>query len=287
MQLSRIKEIGVEGLINARKRHDELGVRGAQKIPSPNQFGETALVVDIECEKAVFEVLKNNKFPIRIISEEHGVTSITRRPSHLGVVDGIDGTANYPGGRYATMLGIFSNTDPFYKDYLFSGLIEHQAGIIYYALPGEGTFSLNLQTSQLQRLQTSPKNDLVGITLYDASYYNQVSQDVFRGIPEQFNCQRVTSSAIAYADIAMGLAHAKIEVTRKRNLEQMIAFGLIEQAGGVMITLDGNSIGSQRYQTFAQKENSSSLEPNIPLITACSQEVALALRDRVLAQNPN
>ena len=52
------------------------------------------------------------------------------------------------------------------------------------------------------------------------------------------------SSAIAYVDIATGEAHINLEYTRKDNLEIAVAYGLLKEAGAVLIDgRTGQNIG--------------------------------------------
>lgn len=278
-ELGELHKIGIEALTNAKRRHDELGDRGLQTVQK-NQFGETALLGDIECERAIFEVLRRYKLPIRIISEEHGVTDITENPVLLGIVDGIDGTVNYKNsrgrGRYGTILGIFSNLNPTYGDYNFSGIMEHSTGFLYYALPNHGSYRRNIDSGETQVLRTSGKTrEQEIVLLYHSLGYDGVSRRYIDGIPNLFPSEEISSLAPTYIDLSSGKAEAIMDVTRKGNLEQMASFGLIREAGGVMITLDGQSVARQNYSVFGQQES-------IPLITASSMELALSLRNLVL-----
>lgn len=278
-ELEKLHKIGIEALANSKSRLDELGDRGLQVVQK-NQFGETALLGDIECEKAIFEVLRKHKLPVRIISEEHGITDITQNPTMLVIVDGIDGTANYKSaigkGRYGTILGMFSNLNPTYGDYCFSGIMEHSTGFLHYAFPNQGYFRMELTSGKTQALRTSgrTREDEISL-LYHSLGYNDLSKKYINGLSDIFPSKEITSLAAAYIDLTSGQAEAIMDVTRKGNLEQMAAFGLIREAGGVMITLDGKSVENQNYFAFGQQES-------IPLISASSMELALHLRDRVL-----
>lgn len=83
----RLEQITFDSLRRALLVHDNLGENG-EKLEK-NQFGETALKVDIECEKAILDFLKEAGVPIRVISEEHGQVDITENPRYLGILDGI------------------------------------------------------------------------------------------------------------------------------------------------------------------------------------------------------
>ena len=84
----------------------------------------------------------------------------------------------------------------------------------------------------------------------------------------------IGSSAIYYADLANGKVDAVIECTRKNNLEIAIAFGLIREAGGVMLLADGSSIGPKQYKTFGQSEH-------LPVISAATKRLGKELVARL------
>ena len=92
MNIKLLEKTALTSLEKAYQIHQELGVTG-EELVQKNQFGETALKVDIEIEKAIIEVLRKAGIPIRIISEEHGITEIGNNPIYLGVLDGLDGSS--------------------------------------------------------------------------------------------------------------------------------------------------------------------------------------------------
>lgn len=270
--IDQIAEIGIQALRAAKILHDELGEDGLTQVLSPNQFGEQALKADVEAEKAVLKSLKESGLPLRVISEEHGATDLTEKPELLGILDGIDGTSQYKAGRnrlrYATMLGISLGTDPRYKDFLFSGVMEHPTNRLWIGIREQGSFLVD-PNSKRGQIHTSPR------TIFDNSAqiyaltpeYNDTVRKYLTNLTENFQTQEVVSLAISYVDIASGQAHLEIGVTRKRNLEQMIAYGLITGAGGVMVDISGKSIANQRCLSWGQKR---------PLlyVTAATQELA-------------
>lgn len=70
--------------------------------------------------------------------------------------------------------------------------------------------------------------------------------------------------------VAEGLADFALECTRKGNLEIAAAYGLIKEAGGAMVDLEGNDISDQKYLVFGTKEN-------VPIITAATAKLAQKL----------
>src|SRR3989344_1695102 len=140
------EQIALDSLHRALSVHDNLGETG-EELVQKNQFGETTLRVDIECEKAILNFLREVKIPIRVISEEHGQVDITENPRYLGILDGLDGSNVYKKGRgrdrYGTMFGIFSSTNPSYEDYLASGIMEHSTKRLFFAIKNGGAFFIH------------------------------------------------------------------------------------------------------------------------------------------------
>ncbi len=63
--------------------------------------------------------------------------------------------------------------------------------------------------------------------------------------------------------------------SRFGNLEMPPTYGLVRELGGVMITADGNSLGSRKYRSFAQDG------ANVPVIVASNYSVAGALSNKL------
>ncbi len=280
MSLEEIAEIGIEALREAKKIHDELGEKGLKEMPSPNRFGEIALAADILAEEAVLTVLRGNEerapFPIRVVSEEHGTQDLVEYPLYLGILDGIDGTSEYVKGRgrlrYATMLGIAEEIDPRYQDYLFAGIMEHASNRLWIATKRNGAWVIEPNGSRTP-IRTSSREVFDNQTrVYDGSGYNDVSRQTFARAVSNNPTRLPLSAAISYVDIASGQAEIEVEVTRKGNLEQMIAYGLIREAGGVMTTLDGEDLGHRPYLLFGQ-------DRHIPIVTAANRRLAQSFLD--------
>jgi len=277
----KLIELGFEALQRAFKGHKELGERGLEPIQK-NPHGETSLRGDIEAEKAVIETFRKANVPIRIISEEHGQTDITDNPQFLAVLDGLDGTNVYIStkgkGRYATMLGIFSNLNPDYNNYVFSGIMEHSTNSLFFALKGKGSFLLKdgektkIKCSSLKKLskQTRIYAD-IGV---DQAVSITLIHDTFVSKLPDYELVNVRSSAVGYADLANGKADLVLECTRKNNLEIAIAYGLINEAGGVMVTMDRVSVKDKKYLELGQKEH-------IPIVSASTIELANELIEEV------
>lgn len=258
--LEQITEIGISALTAAYSKVKMLGKEGIEPVQNPNhRFANDPSVIfrgDIEAEKAVLSSLREAQLPIRVISEEHGETDITPSPIYLGILDGIDGSKLYKEGMsgYGTMFAIFSGVNPRHDDYLFSGIVDQVSGKILFAAKGGGaqvTSAEGQKNVPGESLQTSQK------TSFDALahvYLHRRAKAFFKKLDDS-QCTGLSCCSLAFADIVLGKSHLIVELARKDNLEQAIAYGLITEAGGAMVTADGKSIGGKRYLEFIQEKN--------------------------------
>lgn len=271
-EVDRIAEIGIQALRATKIVHDQLGKDGLTPVPSPNQFNEQALKADVEAEKTVLKSLRESGLSIRVVSEEHGTTDLVKNPDLLGILDGIDGTSQYIKGRgellYGSMLSLASEVDPKYSDYLFSGIMIHSTNQLLIGIKGQGSFLVDPDGNRTQ-INTSGKTVFDDSTrIYSMSpAYNDTARKHLSGLVEKFKTEQPLSEAVALADVASGQADLVVETTRKHNLEQMIAFGLIIEAGGVMVDINDKSIANQRFLEWGQKDS-------LLLVTAATRELA-------------
>jgi fructose-1,6-bisphosphatase/inositol monophosphatase family enzyme len=273
--LEELDKIVLIALERAYRVHQELGASGEIEVQK-NQFGNTALKVDIDCEKAVIDTFRENNVPIRIISEEHGTTDITDNPKYLAVLDGLDGTREYKRnrgkGRYVTMIGIFSNIDPTYDDYFCSGVFEHVTKRMYFASKGKGSF-ITIAGNQEpihcsgQKSLNQESTRIYVDEVFDRSRENSPIGPIFLSKLKGHLLLHESSSGIHYVDLVSGKADLVLECTRKGNLEIATAYGLITESGGLMVTLEGTSLGKKKYLEFGQ-------DRYIPIISASTRELA-------------
>jgi fructose-1,6-bisphosphatase/inositol monophosphatase family enzyme len=269
--MEEILKTARDALQAAYCEHEILGAAG-QDIGLINQFGEAALRLDVACEQRVIELASQRGLPLRIVSEEHGTTDLTEAPEMLAVLDGLDGSNLYRTERgtahYGTMLCISSNLDPMYQEYVVSGIMEHSPKArLLIAFEGQGAFleadgrNQQVQTSGNKALDTAKPI----LSAWDSKWAD--------GLPthklSDCDLQSFGSMAAAFMRLATGEIDVILDITRKRNLEQMIAFGIIRAAGGDAVTKDGESIGRQYFQKFGLND----LQRE-PIIWASTPELA-------------
>jgi len=276
-EIDEITRISNDALKRAYESHKRLGIEGLEKTRR-NQFGEFTLDADWDAEESVIKTFDEYGVPITIISEEHGIVALGS--DFLGILDGLDGTNRYrafmsgdTAARYGTMLGIFKGTNPTYDDYLTSSVMEHPTRRLVTTTKNRGVFDVNLDDCKAVSIKVSSERKFDNKTRILVDYYPS-EYDFHRLVIkpyvdklEGFNFRTLRSSEAHYVDLASGEADLVFECTRKGNLEITVAYGLITEAGGVMITPDGKYIGPRKYREFGQKEY-------VPIITASTLELA-------------
>jgi fructose-1,6-bisphosphatase/inositol monophosphatase family enzyme len=269
--IMEIEEVGIKALQAAFAMHQSLGEGGKEDLQK-NQFGDTAMKGDYQAEEAVLGVLKDYKTPVIVYSEEHGKVEITATPQLLGVLDGIDGSFWYKAawgkGQYGTMFGIFTGTNPKYSDYIFGGVMEHATKWLFYGVKGKGAFILDLASGEKKQIHVSHCKSLTQETKIHIDQYWDINNEVFTSKLTEYNVMEYKRcSSFHYTNTAMGVADLTLECTRKGSLEIAAAYPIIMEAGGVMVSINGEPLGEKHYLEFGQ-------DKHIPVITAATQELA-------------
>lgn len=275
-QTKEIEKISVDALSAAYQRVVSLGSLG-EKTVEKNQFGDTALQADVEAEEAIIEVFRSKDVPVEILSEEHGKQNLGNNQQFLAVLDGIDGSGWYKKdrktGRYGTMFGIFNSTDPRYGEYIFCGIVEHTTNRLLYATKGNGSFVIDLLSGEKRKITTSGQTvlDKERITIEVDEEPNNawftLIKDSFLAKLSEYRRPHLAATSAHYVDLASGACGLVLECTRKGNLELGVGFGLVKEAGGVIVDLNGKDIGGKRFRSFGQ-------DTHIPFIAAATKELA-------------
>lgn len=283
-EIIRVETIANESLRAAKRIHDDLGPLG-EEIVKKNQFGDTALRVDIEAEEAVLNVLRAHNVPIMVVSEEHGTVVIGGGAKYLGVLDGLDGTGVYKEergkGKYGTMLGIYTTRDPSYEQYVYGGIMMHSQNQLYYAARNRGC--LLLGNNKVRSLQCVSKPTLDKITAicadlnYDVTYGTDILTTRMRRFKD-FNVLVTRSFAAHFVDFVEGKVDAVIGFTRKYDLEIAAAFPLITESGGTVIDISGKYLADQNYNELKK-------HLYVPFICASTKGLANDIRLQLIGQS--
>lgn len=286
MNPEKLAQVVTDGFDRATQVHDALGVDGAKEVRR-NPVGDMSLECDIRCEEAVLNALRDAHVCGVAYTEEHGVVTLGDGHGLTIVIDGLDGSRRYkaaPGReRYATMVAVLNGDDPTYDDYLFCATKEHATRRLFSCGQGQSTTLKGPAGSR--PLQVAAAAALKDVTLAYIDRHFAVNEAFFGSALAELSFACLSASSVHYEDLVMGTAQLVLECTRKRNLELASAYGLVRQAGGVMVTPDGQSLGRQRYRSFAQLSDKGDV--HIPIVTACRQELAAETLERIRHRLPS
>jgi fructose-1,6-bisphosphatase len=98
---------------------------------------DVVLKGDWDSEEAVIKFFREEKFPARVIAEEHGQIDLVENPKYLVILDGVDGSSAMSANsrsRCGTMLEIAANLDPTYNEFIFAGITEYATYRIVYGI---------------------------------------------------------------------------------------------------------------------------------------------------------
>lgn len=177
---------------------------------------------------------------------------------------------------YGTMASVLRGIDPAYEDYIVSGIMIHSPQpLLFTAVKGKGCFVEDLKTGVRTRLQKSApsvinKQSMIDL---DANWppYKKLLETYKPEFPNM--ACRHFSAAARVALFLNNTIDFGIEFTRKQNLEWGAAFGLIQEAGGVLTTADGQNINNEKFRTFAPDK--------IPLVIAPTEDSARLISQRL------
>ncbi|MEK7617407.1 MAG: inositol monophosphatase family protein [Patescibacteria group bacterium] len=278
VEIEHLKKVTVDLLKKAYDVHQALGEEGKSNA-SINAFGETTLKADWEAEEVFVKGCDKAQIPMVISSEEHGEVTVSNDPIYRGVLDGIDGTNAYRMGTgpYGTMFAVFEGVNPRYQDYLVAGILEYPSGRILLGVKNQGAVilegdrSYQVATSGEMSLNPQIRGYIDGGFEFNQNLFVpklKDFKDVYlgnignKGVPWGV-------SSMYYFRLATGETDIVLECTRKRNLEIAVAFGILNEAGGSIVDINGNNIGNRRYLDFGQ-----GIGEYLPVISTATKPLA-------------
>lgn len=284
-------ELVEAGLWDTYQVHEDLGIEGVEAVEE-NQFGDQAMVADVQSERAMIDVLRASEQSFRVHSEEHGKLTVgDHLPSMLAVMDGLDGSSLYKKargeGNYGSMFAIFESTDPRYNDYLAAGIMLHATAQLLVATRGQGVKQVDLRTGLARSAKTSDAaltHEALIYTDDDATVpkenvlypYFQTNLKVLAEPLRKvgYTTSRTGASAGYYASLAMGEALAVGEATRKGNLELAAAYALVKEAGGSIVDVKTwQDIGDQKFTEYGQSSHEPFLAVANPAVLETMQQI--------------
>ncbi len=239
-------------------------------IVGRNRFGEQALRLDRELEAVVLDYFRAERFPFRVVSEEHGVVESSAAPRYLLTLDGIDGSYHYlhdlPEGHFGTMLSLFDNLTPKYSEVAWAGVMQHKFCKLHQAPDAQAL--KNIGTVQDLR-----ELELLVLDREGAFSRENNFSELDKLGDDTLILKSWTSILLPFLN---GAKIAAVICTRKNCIEIPILYKLVTQAGGVMLTAAGRDLGERSYL-----EHSQDLMMREPMVIAATRDLALQLIARL------
>jgi fructose-1,6-bisphosphatase/inositol monophosphatase family enzyme len=319
-QRVRKTQIGVLALSRVYEQHIALGDKGRDIIPKAdypalgitNHHDSNVLVADFQAERTILNTVNEFMTNVQSRGEETGDRGFDQpNVEDTAIMDGLDGSIVYTEslGSYGTMLDFMDGDDPTYNDYSFCGIVDLTRGKIYFAAKGLGAYKLNLKDGEITQINSDQKSthleegtQLLADLKFDEVYGKTVITDLIKDKFKMLKKAPRTSGSSAANFMDLADEHrgkgwriwrekpvGSIDCQRKMNLENAVAYGLMREAGGVMVTVDDNGqvvdLGAQKYLTFAQEKNDHRpvvTAVNVPMADAITNELGLSRPGEVI-----
>lgn len=289
--LSPRAKILLETMTSVYLNHKSLGEGGKEKT-AENQFGDMAMVADVQAEEKVLAGAKKYSDVtgkgIVFRGEEMGNGFVKKgeieywlkedkssqvEAGELWVMDGLDGSENYKDKTewpYGTMVGIADKIDPKYNDFKTVAIcMEEEGQIVLATTEGEqsGVFVFDLINNKVTKLTPfNQSGEFDSETVLADNYFNEAKK-LIEAHPE-LGQRRIGSTAATVVSMAIRnlvtnlrypkmneLHEALVDVTRKGNLEQSIVYLMLKLLGGDVLDINGHSIGNNDFKTWGQGNN--------------------------------
>jgi len=293
----KIDIIGLETLKKAYQKQVELSNKGTiGKKVSKGAGGDYSLKGDIESEQEVIKILKENNFPAIIYAEEHGLVKLCEIPEYSIDIDGFDGSSDLARNvkaRGGTIVAIYPNLKPKYKDAIFAGITDFSTNRIIYAIKGEGTFlctyeNKNWKIDKIKKFQIKHFSPEIKMHFDDPKYWGNYEEGITAGVDEISKVTRnfftnklekivtpsgLVSSGAMCVDLVVGKVDAVAGVSAKGVFEPPAEYLILKELGGTIVNCKGNDIGNNYWlkDRVLHKNNP------IPLLRASSHLLAFEI----------
>jgi myo-inositol-1(or 4)-monophosphatase len=200
--------------------------------------GDTMKKIDLVAEKALIEILEENRVSCTLISEETGTKRIGSHPSEFYVTtDPVDGTTNAVRGIPFMATAIAVSKAPYLKDVETALVSDLFHNVTYTAQRGRGAFR---DGEKIKPSQTSSLEEAVVGVDFNTLRLRELVTKLERVLTRARHLRHLGANALEICYIADGTTDAFIDIRGKLRVTDIVASYLIMlEAGGIMVTLEG------------------------------------------------
>jgi myo-inositol-1(or 4)-monophosphatase len=203
--------------------------------------GDKMKRVDLAAEKAIVEVLLENKLSFTLVSEESGVKEFGASPTGCFVcVDPIDGTTNLVRGLpfYCTSIAI--SDKPLSSSVFAACVADLFHDIIYTALKGKGAFR---DGKEITTASTRTLDDAVVGMDVNTYKIKELAPQLSNLIGQTKHIRHFGANALELCYVADGLTDAFVDIRGKLRATDVAAgFFILKEAGGTVTSPDGEPV---------------------------------------------
>ena len=203
--------------------------------------GDKMKLVDLAAEKAIVEILLENKISFTLVSEESGIKEFGTSPTGCFVcVDPIDGTTNLVRGLpfYCTSIAI---ADKLLSSSVFAACVADLFhDITYTALKEKDAFR---NGEKITTSSTKTLNDAVIGMDINTYKIKEIAPKLSNLIQQTKHIRHFGANALELCYVADGLTDAFVDVRGKLRATDVAAgFFIIKEAGGTVSSPDGEPV---------------------------------------------
>jgi len=200
--------------------------------------GDTMKKIDLVAEKALIDILEENRVSCTLISEETGTKRIGSHPSEFYVTtDPVDGTTNAVRGIPFMATAIAVSKAPYLKDVETALVSDLFHNVTYTAQRGRGAFR---DGEKIKPSQTSSLEEAVVGVDFNTLRLRELVTKLERVLTRARHLRHLGANALEICYIADGTTDAFIDIRGKLRVTDIVASYLIMlEAGGIMVTLEG------------------------------------------------
>lgn len=225
-----------------------LGTKEAANKLQRGAGGDLSMKIDLLAENTLISILKESKISCLLISEEIGELYIGDKQQALGnktilIVDPVDGSNNAARGIPYCSFSLAYAKGKYVKDIDMGIVLDLNTRDIYWAIKGKGAY-FNDEKIQVSDLEISD-NCFFELNLSKKHIISQLKR-LEKIIKRFYRIRVLGSTALTLCQVAKGSMEAFINLRESNRLVDVAAGLLIlKEAGGVIITLNGNEIDEQ------------------------------------------
>lgn len=216
---------------------DIAGTKGLDEVLRIGASGDQTRKADRIAEDIAIDLIRHEKIPVKIVTEETGVIEVTKSPKYIIVMDPLDGSMNYVSliPFAAVSLAIAPIDKPYFSKLIAGAIANIFLGEIY-------SFSDDRIWVDNTFYQGSGKNMGSIIVYTDNPKFFKILDRFMRDVPG-YRLRILGSASLELTYVGLGRASIFYNDTGKlRNVDIAAAAGFVIKAGYTVTDINGSHI---------------------------------------------